>query len=264
MFGVVAGGFGIWAAVVVPHNALHHEGRIFGGVTAVSLPFGIIASFPRSRVTLSYTRPDMEISVQRGDLFGQKGQLVVGFSDTFDTDTTDDRIISRTSVQGQLLSGIFGGNRAELDRLLDAALAPRSSHEIVRGEKKDGKQRRYPIGTTAVISNAGRRIYCVAYSELGNDLVAKSSVEFLWRSLGRLWDAVYEHGQHEPLAVPFMGSGLARIANVDRESLIRLILLSFMARSRERLLCKELSVVVHPTDATSVNMLEVRAFMGSL
>ena len=115
-----------------------------------------------------------------------------------------------------------------------------------------------------MISNAGRRIYCIAYSELGNDLVAKSSVEFLWQSLGTLWDAVYEHGQHEPLSVPIMGSELARIANVDRESLIRLILLSFMARSRERLLCKELTVVVHPTDVTSVNMLEVRAFMGSL
>ena len=136
MFGVVAGGFGIWAAVDVPHNALHHEGRIFGGVTAVSLLFGIIASFPRSRVTVSYTRPDMKISVRRGDLFGQKGQLVVGFSDTFDTDTTDDRIINSTSVQGQLLSGIFGGNRAELDSLLDAALAPHSSRRNREGREE--------------------------------------------------------------------------------------------------------------------------------
>jgi hypothetical protein len=61
-----------------------------------------------------------------------------------------------------------------------------------------------------------------------------------------------------------MGSELARIHCVDRDSLIRLILLSFVARSREALLCKELVVVVHPSDATKINMLEIAAFMRTL
>jgi hypothetical protein len=99
---------------------------------------------------------------------------------------------------------------------------------------------------------------------MGNNLVVKSSVDDLWHSLGQLWEEVYAKGQHERVVVPIMGSELARIHCVDRESLIRLILLSFVARSREALLCKELVLVVHPADAMKVNMLEVAAFLKTL
>jgi hypothetical protein len=264
LFGFVAAGFSIYAAVAVPTKSLPHEFLIYVGVGLGSLVFGVCINFPRSRTTVSYTHPEMKITVRRGDLFAQRGQLVVGFSDTFDTDTTDDRIISSMSVQGQLLNREFAGDREALDLLLRDALPQGKGQEIVEADKPHGKRWRYPIGTTAVITNSNRRIYCVAYSSMGNDLVATSSIEYLWESLGKLWDEVYRHGQQEAVAVPILGSELARIENVDRESLIRLILLSFVARSREALLCKELVVVVHSTAATSVNMLEVRAFMRSL
>jgi len=99
---------------------------------------------------------------------------------------------------------------------------------------------------------------------MGDNLVAKSSIDDLWRSLGLLWDEVYRHGQRNTVVMPIIGSELARIHCVDRESLIRTILLSFVARSREQLLCKELVVVVYPGDATKVNMLEIAAFMRTL
>lgn len=206
----------------------------------------------------------MRISVRRGDLFQQDGQLVVGFTDTFDTNTENDLIINSGSVQGQLLQRVFNGDIEVLDQALDSTLQPLRSEEIARSAKAHGKLRRYPIGTTGVISAGSRRVYCVAYSRMGNDLVAKSSMDDLWHSLGALWDEVYRRGQHERVVLPIIGSELARIQCVDRESLIRTILLSFVARSREQLLCKELVVVIHPSDATKVNMLEVAAFMRAL
>jgi hypothetical protein len=264
VFGLISAGVGFWAAVTVPTKPLSHIALVVGGTAGGSLLVGFLSSFPRAAVSQSYARPGMTVTVRRGDLFDQEGQLVVGFSDTFDTDTTRDLIINHRSVQGQLLARMFGGDTGALDHLLNEALKSVESELIPPGSKAQGKQRRYPIGTTAAIEHGHRRIYCVAYSRMGDDLVAKSSMDELWRSLGMLWDEVYRRGQRETVVLPIIGSELARIHCVDRESLIRTILLSFVARSREQLLCKELVVVVHPSDATKVNMLEVAAFMRTL
>jgi hypothetical protein len=264
VFGVIAAMAGFWAVVTVPTKPLSHIALVVGATAGGSLLVGFLSSFPRAAVSQSYARPGMTVTVRRGDLFDQQGQLVVGFSDTFDTDTTRDLIINRKSVQGQLLARVFGGDTNALDRELDEALKSIASEQIPPGMKAHGKQRRYPIGTTAAIEQGQRRIYCVAYSRMGDDLVAQSSIDDLWRSLGMLWDEVHRRGQREAVVLPIIGSELARIHCVDRESLIRTILLSFVARSREQLLCKELVVVVHPSDATKVNMLEVAAFMRTL
>ncbi|MFU0243528.1 macro domain-containing protein, partial [Streptomyces scabiei] len=57
-----------------------------------------------------------DLVVVRGDLFDQEdANLVVGFTDTFDTATEQDLVISRESVQGQLVERLFGGERKQLD-----------------------------------------------------------------------------------------------------------------------------------------------------
>jgi Thoeris protein ThsA, Macro domain len=99
---------------------------------------------------------------------------------------------------------------------------------------------------------------------MGNDLVAQSTVKDLWSSLGLLWDAVSEHGQRASIAMPVVGSELARVDSLDRESLVKMILLAFVARSRERVFCKELVLVVHPKDVTAIDMVEVGSFLRRL
>lgn len=264
VFGGIAAIAGFWAVVTVPTKPPSHAVAILAVTAGGSLVVGFVLSFPRSAVGQSYARPEMQVTVRRGDLFDQQGQLVVGFTDTFDTNTTNDQIINSGSVQGQLLQRMYGGDVGLLDGLLADALKSVTYERISKRDKIRGKLHRYPIGTTAAVVHGGRRVYCVAYSRMGNDLVAQSSIDDLWQSLGVLWDEVYRHGQRGTVVVPIIGSELARIHCVDRESLIRMILLSFVARSREQLLCKELVVVVHPSDATKVNMLEVAAFMRTL
>lgn len=264
VFGFISAVAGFWAAVTAPMEPLAHIDIVFASAMGSSLLVGVISSWPRATTSQEYQRPEMKITVKRGDIFDQKGQLVVGFSDTFDTDTTDDVIISSKSIQGQLVTRLFDGDATSLDQLMSEALKTIDGKSVPRREKPQGKTRRYPIGTTAAIRKGQTRVYCVAYSRMRNDLVAQSSMEDFWQSLGKLWDEVYRHGQHKTVVLPIMGSELARIECLDRESLIRTILLSFVARSREQLLCKELVLVVHPDDATKVNMLEVAAFMRTL
>ncbi|MFE0510803.1 macro domain-containing protein [Streptomyces sp. NPDC058964] len=64
--------------------------------------------------------------------------------------------------------------------------------------------------------------------------------------------------------MPLVGSGLSRIDHLDRDSLLRLILMSFVARSGEGAVCRELRLVVRPADLERIGMREVAAFLRRL
>ena len=205
-----------------------------------------------------FTSPNVAVVVMTGDLFAQDdANLVIGFCDTFDTDTGRNIIISAESAQGLLLSRLYGGDKDQLDKELRAALAhvPKESVET-RSAKPRGKLTRYPVGTVATLHHATRRVFAVAYSRMGNDLVAQSSISMLGASLDRLWDAVYLHGQLKPVAMPLIGSGLSR-THASPDDLLAMIVSSFAASSRARYACPELRVIVPPATFDKTRAAEV-------
>jgi plasmid maintenance system antidote protein VapI len=208
---------------------------------------------------------DVTLKIVSGDLFDQDTHLAVGFSDTFDTAITDDRVIHSSSVQGQLLRQVYHDDQKRLDGELAVALAevPPVFTES-RQDKPYGKLARYPLGTVAVLGEPRRLVFAVAYGKMGNDLVAHAPVAELWHCFTKLWDAVYRHGQRAALSVPLMGSGLARIDTLDRGNLLQLILLSFVSYSRFRRICHELRIVIAPGDVGRVDPAGLRDFLETL
>jgi hypothetical protein len=264
-FGLLSGVIQLVTAVWDFKDGLWHPGWIVAGIVLVSLAWGLSRALPPRRLRREFQRPDMVVSVVVGDLFDQEAHLVVGFSDTFDTDTTDNVVISAKSVLGQLLHRVYGDDRKRLDAELDVALAREKVESIEPvGAKRGGKTSRYAIGTVAVLGSPAKRVFGVAYTRMGNDLIARSSVDHLWHSLTQVWDAVYLHGQRERVAIPLIGAEFARISCLDRDSLLKMILLSFVARSRENPVCRELTVVIHSRDYEKINLLEVDAFLQSI
>ncbi|WAZ21310.1 DUF6430 domain-containing protein [Streptomyces cinnabarinus] len=235
------------------------------GIAALSCCWALARSLPREAVEHGFKNPDFSVVVKVGDLFDEPSDLVIGFTDVFDTDTEDDSIIAPRTVQGQLLARVFDGDVPALDAALMSSLSgARVCEAESRESKPKGKLDRYPVGTVAVVPHGGSRFYCVAYSHMSNDLIAQSSVDSIWQSLGNLWSAIGAHGHLEPVAVPILGSDLAKVGSLGRESLLKMIILSFVAASRASLVSRQLTVVVHPDDADEVNLLEVRAFLTSL
>ncbi|MFE2888931.1 macro domain-containing protein [Streptomyces sp. NPDC059272] len=213
------------------------------------------AELLRHRVPLPGQRAD--VVLVRGDLFEQTDcNLVVGFTDTFDTETDQDIVISRDSVQSQLVDRLFGGRRRLLDEKLKAGLrGVRAVGTESARAKPRGRRVRYPVGTTVAVPVDGRRIFAVAYSRLGNDLVARSGNEDLRASLDRLWASVAVHGLFRPVAVPLVGSGLARVTDLDRGQLVGLIVDSFIAACRlHPALTPELRIVIRPEDLAGTDL----------
>jgi DNA-binding SARP family transcriptional activator len=209
--------------------------------------------------------PGVRITILQGDLLDQDTHIAVGFSDTFDTSIVGNRLISASSIQGQLLQRTFRGDQASLDEQLTIALARIAVVSVEsRIDKPYGKLRRYPLGTVAVLGPPERLIFAVAYGRMGNDLITRGSADEIWHCYTRLWEAVYLHGQRNALSVPLMGAGLARVDTLDRGNFLQLILLSFLAYSRLHTICRELRVVIHRDDMQWIDLANLRSILQAL
>ncbi len=189
-FGLISALVQFYSAVVGSARGFPQPGLVIFVVAVVSLVYGLVRGWPRRQVHRDFGRPDMAVAIKVGNLFDEQAHWVVGFSDTFDTDTTDNLVINRESLQGQLLAGEYKDDVRRLDKELAEAVC--NSSPVVteqRASKPQGKLTRYPIGTVATLRTPARYIFAVAYSRMGNNLVARSTVpRFMavtWESLGR-------------------------------------------------------------------------------
>ncbi|MEV6491389.1 macro domain-containing protein [Actinoplanes sp. NPDC051633] len=88
----------VWDRVAFPG----HAGVVAFVVTAGSALFGAYRALPGRVVARDLRHPDCRIEIIPGDLFEETGShLVIGFTDLFDTDPSDGRIVDPSSVQGQ-------------------------------------------------------------------------------------------------------------------------------------------------------------------
>jgi hypothetical protein len=203
--------------------------------------------------------------VRRGDLFEQDdASLVAGFGDTFDTATENDAVVSRASIQGQLLERVYGGDRARLDGELTRALTGVQPLLVESAQaKRRGKRRRYAVGTVAALPLDGRRVFALVHCRQDLDLVTHSSAEELRHALERLWDSVRAQGLLRPVAVPLVGSGLAR-TGLSHEQLMIMIIDSFLQSCADERCAPELRIVLRPSDLKQVRISDVARFVEAL
>lgn len=199
-----------------------------------------------------------------GDLFEQDGHLVIGMTDTFDTEPP--KIIATTSVQGQLLSRVYGGDVAQLDADLEGAL---SQSAIIARETRQskplGKLERYDIGTVAIIDRGYSKYYCLAYSRMSNDCVAQSNISRVWASLMSLWATVRNTADLEPVSIAVLGMGLARLSGqITQADMVRLIVISYLASSRELIVSSHLRIILTPESAKELDLRRLANYLATV
>lgn len=245
--------------VIKPTVTVYQGSDILIGVIVVSVLIGIIKSWP-TPITQDYNSPKTRISIVKGDILTESGHIVIGTNDTFDTETP--HIIDVASLQGQALRRLYGDDRHELDRQLDAALVGKT---IIATINKAGKQSKYGVGAVATLTHLPRKVFFLAYCEMNATNNASSTADKVWKSLNNLWDEVSRHGNGGTLSIPVIGGGNARLSNVvPAQDAIRLIVLSFMFASRGSRICEELRIVVQDNDYRKLDRLELQSFLSSL
>ena len=230
----------------------------FIAVTVCSLVFGAVRAWPQP-ITQHYPVANTRISIVKGNLLEEKHHLVVGMCDSFDIEVP---VIAKTSMQGQVLDGFYGGDAQRFNDDIEAALKGRAIEQHL---SKRGKTGAYGIGTVASVWNSARYIFFLAYTRMNASNEAHASPDGIWKSLLELWAEVSRKGNGATVSIPVIGGGQARIASVlPAQDSIRFIALSFILASRQTRLCDELRIVV--TDATykTLDRLELQSFLSSL
>lgn len=230
------------------------------GLAALSLISSVIFNFPRRSIYRFLSSPDTKVEVKIGDLFDESGHLVIGLNDVFDTELGE--VIKPSSIQGQFLTRIYQGDQKRLDIEIDLALKTLQVDRIRELNKRKGKQWRYPIGTTLTLGSPDRRYFLSAYGYMRNDLKVESTADDIWQSLSFLWEQVRVKGHGLPIAIPVIGSDLAR-TNLPRMALIKLIVISFVAASKKDFITTKLSLIVYPKDLDTVDWQALDSFLES-
>lgn len=216
----------------------------------------------RSSFRIKFNSPVFEIEIKYGDLFKEKSNIVIGFSNYFDTQMPE--VISPNSVQGQFEQLHYKDNLEKLNTDILNALK-RKKYKAIRSntEKINGKKLELPIGTSISIFKNDCKFFLTAYSKMNDRCMAESNIEFLTKALNELWNEVRASGQCNPIAMPVLGSGLARIL-ASKKDLLYLILLSFITNSKEQIITKKLTIVLNEKDKDKFKLNEIETFLKNL
>lgn len=234
-----------------------------GAVFVIAMIFctliGITLTWPRP-IQCEYASPQTKIKIIKGDLFEQDGSIVVGITNSFDTEIP--KIIEQKSLLGQAIARLYGNDWKRLDAELEEALKMKP---VIGTIAKAGKQNLYEPGTVATVANGPRQIFFSAYAEMSGNNNAGTKIEVVTKSLYMLWDEVGRRCNGQPISIVPWGGGLSRISSVlPAQDSIRLIILTFMFASRHQKVSDELTVVVPEPFFKSLDRMELQAFLTSL
>lgn len=257
-FGFIALPLGV-ADILFPNTlGFGFTGQIV--ILVFSLFWAAYRIWPTFNLERSFSVPDIKVRIRLGDLLTAKENVVIGMSDTFDTEKGE--IIKPETIQGQFLTKVYSDDQKRLDTALESALANESKYDD-KGKHR-GKKSRYKIGTVAVLDDGGNKYFCLAYSKMDNKFRAQSSIKMLSQSLESLWEALIEKGQNRGVSLAVIGSDTARVGNVaSYADLIKLIVTSFVITSREKLIAPSLTIYIYPKDREKINILEIKDYLNS-
>jgi len=228
------------------------------GLAAFSFIAALYFSRRKTEISGKLSVSDTTITIKKGNLLDQSGNIVIGATDTFDTEIGD--IIAAHSLQGQFQSKHFP-NTGELDALLAKELSGEKPKEDKK--KLRGKTFRFPNGTTAVLEKANSRYFLVAYTKMRNDLRVESDICMLANALRDCWSQIRTRGANQPVHMGVVGSGLARIG-LSRSLLIQFIVLSFLDAQKNGSLTSHLTIYVSESDIDHVSFSDMRDWLSGL
>jgi len=202
----------------------------------------IFRLIPKKRFSFKLDGKDITMELVSGDIFKQKGPIVVGSNTTF---VTSPDVISERSIQGIFTKKYYTNHQA-----LNA---------VIKGQLSGDKQE---FGTTVTVRANKRTGYFCALADVNENGVAQSNIENIRVSLAELWNYLGSNGEKDVLNVPILGSGFSRVS-ATREELFQEIVKSFIASTSEHTFCDGLRIVIHPSDIkkNNIDLLELASFL---
>lgn len=213
----------------------------YAGLVALSLAGGLCLAWEPKRLSLPMPAADSTFNVEFGNIFDRDGVIVIPVNEYFDGQLGDH--VSETSLHGQFIQQVLGGQSQTFFDLTDQALANVAPEEPAV-DRTTGKSDRYPIGTVARVDIDKRRFLLVVLSRTDlATLKASASVTELLTCLAGVWNGAREFSGGRPIHIPLIGSGLSGVG-LPAKHLIEVMLTSFLYYTKESKVADEVTLVL--------------------
>lgn len=208
-----------------------------------------------SKVDILIHHTNTKLVIKFGDLFQEDGFRVIAVSEFFDSELG--LPVAEKSLHGIFLRNCFGGHNQSFDEIVERELKNVDSTQINRTR---GKNKKYPIGTTALVPINDDRYLCFALCEVDvNTFKVHADVLTLWSALHGLWEKARVTLGGSPLVLPLIGSGLAGIGLPPRE-LLDLIILSAITETKQKQIANCILIVLTNDKFDEIDLAEVKKY----
>ena len=216
------------------------------------LAFSIWKNWDHLEVACSIIEsPDVSITLKVCDALKNEGAVIIPTNTTFDT-LMDDDFISKKSLQGQYQVKYYNNNLSSLDNAIAEGLIGKKYVQLNDGRKT--KEKRYPIGTVCRVSGSQKRAYFLADSDINkNGIPVNVDMGGITSALVNLWSVLSEIGNKETYSIPLLGTGRAGVRDASRDDIIKDIIHTFLAATKDYKITENLIICIHPSDYRKIH-----------
>jgi len=153
---------------------------------------------------------NFQLSVEEGNLFDQKGVMVIPVNNYFDTHVGDG-IIDPKSVHGQFINKLFRNRLEELDQKIANSIKSQRLQGDEVASRINGKNMRYNLGDCADVMDGGNRYVWVVTTEFDSNNIACLERENLSKVVSGLFNHLETVAGNDVVYIPVIGAGNARL-----------------------------------------------------
>lgn len=226
----------------------------FWTIVIISLGFALKRAWRPKEIEIRIAHTDTKIEILFGDLFQVDGVRAIAVNEFFDSKIG--RPVSANSLHGILIKEKIGGGPEYFDQQVEKQLETTHGIEV---EKVEGKTKKYPIGTTALIKANDDQYLIFAMSHTDPATCkASSDVGMAWIALNSLWARARSELAGNTLNLPLVGSGLSGLGLPTRD-LLNLIILSVISATKVKKIGSKIRIVLHQNVFDEIDLRDIKA-----
>lgn len=226
-------------------------------ISIIYMLFNLFKSYRLKEIKLDID--GSEIEIKKGDIFAYPRNIykVIAFNEFFDTEV-DDKIISRSSLNGQYISKFYS-DVSDLDNRI--VQEPRMQLRIVEknvNRPLGGKRTRYRLGSVYKDMD----FFLVAFSKFNDENEANLRLHEYASCLINFWNEVNSLYAQQEVVVPLLGSGITRHKdfNATPHQLIEVMLWTFKISKVKFREPSKVTILLHESHHKKINFYKLKEF----
>lgn len=225
-------------------------------ISVIGLGYAIWKIWQPTQIEIAIPHTNTKLTVMFGDLFAEDGYRAIAVSEYFDSELG--LPVSEKSLHGIFLKRCFGGHGQSFDTIVDRELSGHATQTA--GNKKAGKQKKYPIGTTALVPvNSDNYLCFVLCATDPETCKVQADVPMLWNALVGLWQKARVSVGGAPLVVPLVGSGISGVG-LEPMELLDLIILSAITETKRQQITMQIRIVLTYDRFEDIDLKQVKNY----